>query len=860
MWLFRRKRKDVPTPVPVHGVYGQELPPHARDDGVPPFAPAPPVHPNFAGAAASSDAYQAAYAHFTGQIPRTSQEQQTTNKRRWFSWKFRLLVGGPLCLAAVGSLVFGVVLIYYTMMYPDPLRLQHKERAPVIRILARDGSVLAQRGAAHDYMPLIMLPRHVTDAVIATEDRRFYTHWGVDPAGLLRAVFANLRAGRFVQGGSTLTQQLAKNLFLSRERTLSRKLEEFTLAVWLEVRLSKQDILELYLNRVYFGAGAYGIEAASQRYFDKSARALTIAEAAVIAGLLKAPSRYSPLSSPTAARRRGRSVLRKMLEAKVISKTQYDKAMQRPMRFAKHKPNNRQSSAAYAVDYVLARMPALIAGNHREIVVETTLDGDIQKTAQDVVETVLAGKAKAMHANQAALVLMDSDGAVRAMVGGRSYAQSQFNRAVKARRQPGSAFKPFVYLSALESGMTPDSTTYDLPVKVKGWAPRNGNGTYQGAVSLRYALAKSINTVAVRLNLELGASRVAKTARRLGIQSKLRQEPSLALGTSEVSLLELTGAYSVFANGGYKVEPFTIRRVRTNSGRVLYARAGGEPVSVVAAQYVGSMNDMLNAALVTGTGRRAGLPNHPAAGKTGTSQQFRDAWFVGYSAHHTAGVWIGNDNGRTMDRVMGGNLPAEIWRTVMMAAHKGKAPLPLPGTLRAPRQVSAKIRHAPQIYRAPAPGNPDTVRLPWHAKQITPVSNVRKLHTRTARPRQRQAPVREKLPWRNEARRQENVKHHGDKPSSISEEFVARALAGISGPGVVTGSPAPQARRAPSQRGLFDPRYRTKKGGKDKDIDAIAAQIEALDKEASDGVQIAGQPKPVVRRPEGMMTLGHDAR
>ncbi len=852
MWLFRRKRKDE---LPPAEAYGSAMPPQQPDmssyGGVPNFEPQAPIHPSQTGG----------FQGFAHQYAGTPPEAKRKPKRR-FSWKFRLFFLMPMALSGLAAVMFAGLLTYYTMVFPNPLKLQHKERAPVIRILAQDGSVLAQRGAAHDYMPLIMLPRHVVNAVVATEDRRFFQHWGFDPAGLLRAAFANLRAGRFVQGGSTLTQQLAKNLFLSRERTLTRKLEELALATWLEVRLTKEDILELYLNRVYFGGGAYGIEAAAQRYYDKSARALSIAEAAVIAGLLKAPSRFSPAASPTAARRRGRSVLAKMLRANVITQAQYKRAMKQPVRFAKRKASHKRSAAAYAVDYVLARMPSLITGNHREIVVETTLDADLQKTATKTVQRYLAKKGKALRANQAALVLMDANGAIRAMVGGRSYAKSQFNRAVKARRQPGSSFKPFVYLSALESGLTPDSTAYDLPIKIKGWAPRNGNGTYQGAVSLRYALAKSINTVAVRLNMDLGPGRVADTARRLGITSDLREDPSLALGTSEVNLLELTGAYTVFANGGYAVEPHTIRRVRTNTGRVLYARAGGEPREVIKPEHVGAINDMLNAALVIGTGRRAGIPRHPAAGKTGTSQQFRDAWFVGYSAHMTAGVWLGNDNGRTMDKVMGGTLPAEIWRKVMMAAHKDKAPLALPGTLRASTRVSSSARRIKDLAKPSRRAaiavrqKPKREVLPWQVRQRAPVrfeSVPKKKRTynvpRVNQSAQSSASARRQVRKPRKAKQAKNQRRRYSNPTQrISEDFFARALSDMpkkgNGPSKIVRRPK---RTQPSNGQKNKRKTQPKLVRQPRSFDA--AEIEAILNAPEAGT-------PSARRPRGMMTLG----
>lgn len=595
-------------------------------------------------------------------------------------FKWRILIALPATAGLVVAAALVTMMVYYTIAFPHPLAIRSKEHAPVVRILARDGSVLAERGAGADYMPLDLLPKHVWGAVVATEDRRFFDHYGLDPLGLARAFFINLRAGRFVQGGSTLTQQLAKNLFLSPERTLARKFEELGLALWLELRLSKADILELYLNRVYFGSGAYGIEAASQRYFDKSARELTLAEAALIAGLLKAPSKYSPASSPDMARARSRVVLAKMLEAGIITFEQERRAQDERLTFIEPKAHREASSFGYAIDYVLDQLPPLADGGDGEVIVETTFDANLQQQASEIVASALAKDGPRLGAQQAAAVVLDTEGGIRAMVGGSDFKTTQFNRAVKARRQPGSSFKPFVYLAALESGMTPETIAYDLPISIGGWAPRNDNGEYIGEVTLRQALAQSINSVAVRLNQIVGTRKTIAVANRLGIGSPLGNDGSLALGTSEVSLLEMAGAYDVLANGGDKVEPHAIRRVRMSSGRVLFARDVPRNVQIVDPLVVGSMNDMMNAGLVAGTGRRAGLMQHPAAGKTGTTQEFRDAWFIGYTAHLTGGVWLGNDDGKPMRRAVGGGLPADIWHRIMEVAHRGKAPLLLPGT------------------------------------------------------------------------------------------------------------------------------------------------------------------------------------
>lgn len=734
-----------------------------HNDGASP-PPLPPVLPGPFQSLASQFA-KAPLDYLTA--PRTDPAPKGRLLVRLFKrlpFKYRLAVAIPGAALMTLAASFAVMMVYYTATFPHPLSMRAKERAPIVRVLARDGSVLAERGGAHDYMPIDMLPRHVVAAVVATEDRRFFDHYGLDPIGLGRAAFANLRAGRFAQGGSTLTQQLAKNLFLSPDRTLARKAEELALAMWLELRLSKLDILELYLNRVYFGGGAYGIEAASQRYFDKSARELSVAEAAVIAGLLKAPSKYSPTASPSAAINRARVVLANMVDAGLLSQEDVRKAALDRIVFADRKSPSDASGIEYAIDFVLEHLPPLVGSGHAEVIVETTLDADLQRRSFDIVSKSFSRQGEALGVSQAGVVVLDTDGGIRAMIGGRNYAESQFNRAVKAKRQPGSAFKPFVYLAALESGMTPSTITYDLPLTIDGWAPRNDNGQYVGEVTLREALSRSINTVAVRLNQMVGRGRTIAVAHRLGITSELREGPSLALGTSEVSLLEMTGAYATFSNGGIGLQPHIIRRVRISSGRVLYAREAPRGEQVVDPVNVGAMNDMLNATLTNGTGRRAAIPNHPAAGKTGTTQDFRDAWFIGYTGHLTAGIWIGNDSGKPMNRATGGSLPAELWHQIMMVAHEGKAPLPLPGTMR---------------------------ELPWAATPVataTPRENSSNQPQYATRP---QGSVAEMLPWTAEKRQiakvapstagSQRIKVQPPMPAHPSEriddDFIAKALA-----------------------------------------------------------------------------------
>ncbi len=604
--------------------------------------------------------------------------------------KYRVALGGAVLGTGLTMLIFAFMMVYYTVVFPDPLALRNSAHAPGVRVLARDGSVLAERGAPQEFISLDRMSKALPAAVVATEDRRFFEHYGVDPAGMIRAMFANLRAGRFAQGGSTLTQQLAKNLFLTQERTLTRKIAELGLALWLEIRLTKQEILELYLNQVYFGGGAYGVEAASQRYFDKSASELTLPEAALIAGLLKAPSKYSPAANPGAARARARVVIKKMFAAGFISQAQETQALAQMLVFNAQKAAKTAADAGYVVDYVLDRLPSVVGDDHDDLIVETTVDKTLQRRAQEIVTETLTRKGAAFGASQAALTVLDESGGVRVMVGGKDYAESQFNRAIRGKRQPGSAFKPFIYLAALNKGMSPGTLIDDAPITIGGWSPKNDNGKYAGPIPIRRALAQSINTVAVRLNQDIGRGTAVDLAERLGIKSELHDGPSLALGTSEVTLLEMAGAYTAFSNGGHVVAPHVITRVMTSDGHVLYQYAPPSGDRTIAeAGRIGALNDMLNAAVVYGTGRRAALPDRPAAGKTGTTQDFRDAWFMGYTAQFAAGVWVGNDNGTPMNHATGGSLPAEIWKQVMRIAHEGLPPLLLPGTVVANPEAEA---------------------------------------------------------------------------------------------------------------------------------------------------------------------------
>ena len=582
-------------------------------------------------------------------------------------------------------IIGGGALAYFALTLPDTSRLASGERRPSVTVFAEDDSPIGSFGDLFGQpLSLREMSPYLPKAVIATEDRRFYSHFGVDPIGILRAALANYRAGQLVQGGSTITQQLAKILFLSPERSFGRKIRELLLALWLEHRFSKDQILEIYLNRVYLGAGAYGVDAAADRYFGKSAAKLTLFESAVIAGLLKAPSRLNPARDRTAAAGRAVEVLAAMVEAGFISEADSAAAEKRGLAPA---PNGRPGSRYFA-DWVAEQILEFAGAGQRDLLVRTTLDPRLQALAERAVADVLARHGAKDAVGQGALVAISTDGAVRAMVGGSDYGRSQFNRATQAQRQPGSAFKPFVYLAGLEAGLRPENRFVDAPIRIGAWRPQNYLNRYQGEMSLATALAQSVNTVAVQVAEHAGIARVIATANRLGIASELARDASLALGTSEVNLLELVSAYAPFANGGTGVLAYGISEIWDSDGKPLYRRAGSGPGPVVAPELAGAMNEMLAGVIARGTGRSAALPR-PAAGKTGTTQEYRDAWFIGYTADLVAGVWFGNDDNTPMNKVTGGTLPAAAWRDFMLAATRGTPAHPLP-SVPPPRAVAAE--------------------------------------------------------------------------------------------------------------------------------------------------------------------------
>ncbi len=635
------------------------------------------------------------------------------------------LVYWSFVLGIWGFIGVGGLFAYHATQLPPIDQLAVPKRPPNIAILASDGTLLANRGdTGGPAISLKELPPYLPAAFVAIEDRRFYSHMGIDPIGILRAATRNLSGKGNVQGGSTLTQQLAKNLFLSQERTFSRKIQEAILAIWLEHKFTKDQILELYLNRVYFGSGAYGVEAAARKYFGHGATKVTLQESAILAGLMKAPTKLAPNRNPEAAAERAQQVIAAMSQEGLITEAMAKLAQARP---AEAIHNGGAGSINYVADYVMDVLDDTVGAIDQDIVVSTTIEVALQDAAEKALTEELDKQGRKFDVSQGALVALSTTGQVRALVGGRSYADSQFNRAVAAKRQPGSAFKPFVYLSALEKGLTPDTIREDAPINVRGWQPENSSRQYFGQVTLTRALALSLNTVAVRLGIEVGAKNVAATAHRLGIASDLQTNATIALGTSEVTPLELTSAYVPFSNGGIHAQPHIITRVKTSGGKLLYQRKGTGFGRIIEPQYVAMMNAMMQETLLTGTARKAELKGWQAAGKTGTSQDYRDAWFVGYTSHLVAGVWLGNDDASPTKRTSGGNLPVDIWSRFMREAHRSVPPLALPTGPwrdRDPAQVPPVAMGGPLDLLPPSRGNDLMQPVTLPASRPTPPATV----------------------------------------------------------------------------------------------------------------------------------------
>ncbi|MGN7998205.1 transglycosylase domain-containing protein [Sphingomonas sp. 22176] len=574
----------------------------------------------------------------------------TPGKRRirWGRWIIRGL--------AVCILLFIVAVAWLAITAPLSKSLR-PPAPPSITLLASDGTPIARRGAVIGKpVDVSKLPDHVAQAFIAIEDRRFYSHWGVDPRGIARAAFHNVSSGGGSQGGSTITQQLAKNAFLNSRRTFGRKAQEVLIAFWLEAWLSKDEILSRYLSNVYFGDNVYGLRAAAQHYFSTTPEHLTLSQATLLAGLVKAPSRLAPTGNLDGARERQRLVIGAMQEAGFITAAEARRV--RPAVLHVQDSDETLPNGTYFADWVLPEARDRAGGVATEQTVTTTLDMRLQTAAERVIKASGLGKA------QVALVAMRPDGRVVAMVGGRNYAASPFNRATQARRQPGSAFKLFVYLAALRSGMTPDTMVDDTPVQIGDWKPSNSDGRYAGRITLRQAMAKSSNVVAARLIQKLGVGRVTQAARDLGISTPLGNDASIALGTSTGSLLELTAAYAAVANGSYPVRPRGLDE-EESADDWLARRLGGP--SRFDERLLDDLRSMLGTVVQNGTARAAALPV-PAFGKTGTTQDGRDALFVGWAGDLVVGVWIGNDDNSPVSGAYGGGLPAHIWRDFMVRA------------------------------------------------------------------------------------------------------------------------------------------------------------------------------------------------
>ena len=577
--------------------------------------------------------------------------------------------------------VIGVVAFFavFAIDLPDTSKIFEVKRQPSISYLDRSGSQVAVRGSQFSPpVDLDQLPPYVPAAFVSIEDQRFYSHFGFDPIGMARAALADLRAGHAQQGASTITQQLARNLFLTPDQTIRRKVQELVLAIWLEHKFTKKQILSLYLNRVYFGEGAYGIEAASQRYFNKPASQLSVGEAALLAGLMKGPSRYSPVSATDRAERRATIVLDKMVETHAITPAQRDEAFKEPVRVSATLPNQ---NAQYFVDYVDQEVRSLLGQPTEDLIVETTLDLPAQANAEKAVHAVIDGSGGARGVSQAALVSLDGQGRIRAYVGGVDYTQSQFDRASLAQRQAGSSFKPFVYLTAMEAGHTPQEMAVDEPITIGNWQPRDFDGRYLGPMTLETALAQSINTVAARLANQVGTVNVAATAQRLGITTPIQTGPSMALGAVEVTPIDMAQAYAAFSNGGYLTRAYGIERIRTASGKVLYDHNLSPPprAQVIGQPALGEMIEMMRQVVASGTGTRAAVAGYDIAGKTGTTSDYRDAWFVGYTGDVTTAVWTGRDDNTPMKAVTGGGPPAEIWHAFMASTLSRLGAQPIPG-------------------------------------------------------------------------------------------------------------------------------------------------------------------------------------
>ncbi len=589
---------------------------------------------------------------------KTSTGNKISWKRRLFKWCLYT------CLTLFIALCGYIFYCYVTL--PDIQKAITRSREPSTVVLAENGNEVAKFGNV--YAEVIYpdkLPKNLTDAVIATEDRHFYSHFGFDIFGFARAMITNIFKKRYSQGASTITQQVAKNVFLTPSKNIKRKVQELLLSFWLEYKLSKNQIMALYLNRVYFGSGSYGAQAAANWYFNKSVYDLNLREAAILAGMLKAPSRYNPIFKRSASLKRADIVLDNMRKNGYISEKQYKQALSLPISDGR---KYRVSGGKHFAQYVYDEVNSFVGERSDDIVIITTLDQKLQETAEKILRAKIFN-AKEQKVSEGAVVIMDKNGAIKAMVGGVDYNRSQFNRAVQAKRQAGSSFKPFVYLTALQYGFTPESKINDAPITIGKWKPENYTKKYYGEVSLNYALTHSLNVATVNLSRELYIKDIAANAHKMGISTDISLAPAMVLGTSGVKVLDMATAYATIANGGIKVFPHAINEVATKDGRQIYVRQENPKERILDQSVVRGITSMLEKVINQGTGQRAKLPFF-AAGKTGTTQNYRDAWFIGWTNKYVAAVWVGNDNEKPMNKVGGGNLPAEIWHDIMLSTVK----------------------------------------------------------------------------------------------------------------------------------------------------------------------------------------------
>ena len=584
---------------------------------------------------------------------KNSRKKSKGNNRFWL--KFFLI------LFLIVSIICGGYIFYCWITLPDISKAIERTRLPATTILTESGQEIESYGGVYSEIVYAEdLPSYVRDAVISTEDRRFYSHFGFDFVSFGRAMVVNLIHRRYVQGGSTITQQVSKNLFLTPEKNIKRKVQELLMAFWLEKKFTKNQILTLYLNRVYMGAGTYGIEAASQKFFHKSSHDINMMEASILAGLLKAPARYNPISSKKRAVERATVVLQNMVDNRKITEKQKILALKMPI------GNNKYNfdGGKYFADWVYNEVNAYIGERDIDINVYTTLDGKLQKAAETILQQAVAANHK-NNVTNGAIVVIDNSGAVKAMVGGISYRNSQFNRAVQALRQPGSSFKTFVYLAALEDGFEPDDTIEDKPIAIGKWKPENYDKRYYGKVSVKDAFRRSLNLATIDLSNRISKQKIIELAHKMGISTPINNAPSMHLGSFEVKIIDMAVAYSTIANGGFANWPYSINEIYSKDGYKIYERTSDEKNKIISDEAIENITSMLQSVIENGTGKKARLPFF-AAGKTGTSQDYRDAWFAGFSRGYTAVVWVGNDNNSPMKNISGGTLPAEIWKKLML--------------------------------------------------------------------------------------------------------------------------------------------------------------------------------------------------